>query len=506
MGIPNTFIPKTTEAGKAAAIAANNLGLSLTLTHAALGTGQYDPTGDEVQLFNEVARLPVTGGMRPRPNQMRVAGVWADHMAESEIGEVGFYAGDVLVSVWSRSVGGPIGYKTVGVDFVLFCELVFEDVPPGSVNVVINTDVSEGIAALVVHEVADDAHTQYLLRSQFVDAHSLMTAMEVAGSANAISLMLPPETVLAEGYKAGQQVVFVASASNTGPVTVNINGIGVRSIRKSGSVSLAAGDILAGSVYTLFYDGLAWQMSSGVGGGASMMTYPFVATEGQKVFTFPHVPGNTIVALNGRILTRGPAPAGDYVGDSGESIELHTPASAGDQLQCTAFKSFAMADAYTKDAADTRFIAAAQAKVLSPPGMVAAFAMDAPPTGWLRANGAAVSRTTYADLFAAIGIRYGAGDGSTTFRLPDLRGEFVRGWDDGRGIDAGRAIGSAQAGSIESHDHETYSNGKYRFVAAATGGPSALDMSGSPSAHRTGTTGGAETRPRNIAQLYCIKF
>ena len=54
-------------------------------------------------------------------------------------------------------------------------------------------------------------------------------------------------------------------------------------------------------------------------------------------------------------------------------------------------------------------------------GQVAAFAMDTPPTGWLVANGAAVSRTTYAELFAAIGTVWGSGDGSTTFNLPDLR-------------------------------------------------------------------------------------
>jgi microcystin-dependent protein len=75
------------------------------------------------------------------------------------------------------------------------------------------------------------------------------------------------------------------------------------------------------------------------------------------------------------------------------------------------------------------------------------------PSGYLKANGANVSRTTYARLFSVIGTTYGIGDGSTTFALPDLRGEFVRSWDDGRGVDSGRAIGTAQAGSIEGHDH-----------------------------------------------------
>ena len=61
------------------------------------------------------------------------------------------------------------------------------------------------------------------------------------------------------------------------------------------------------------------------------------------------------------------------------------------------------------------------------PGSVMYFAGNTVPTGYLEANGALVSRTTYSDLFAAIGTIYGAGDGSTTFKLPDLRAEFIRG-------------------------------------------------------------------------------
>jgi len=77
-------------------------------------------------------------------------------------------------------------------------------------------------------------------------------------------------------------------------------------------------------------------------------------------------------------------------------------------------------------------------------GTIAYYAMSSLPLGAMKANGALVSRTAYSRLFAKIGTTHGAGDGSTTFALPDLRGEFVRGWDDGRGVDGGRAFGSAQ--------------------------------------------------------------
>ena len=82
--------------------------------------------------------------------------------------------------------------------------------------------------------------------------------------------------------------------------------------------------------------------------------------------------------------------------------------------------------------------------VALPAGMIAPFAMETPPTGWLECNGAAISRSTYATLFAAIGTVHGAGDGSSTFNLPDLRASFVRGFDNSRGVDSGRAFGSFQ--------------------------------------------------------------
>lgn len=84
-------------------------------------------------------------------------------------------------------------------------------------------------------------------------------------------------------------------------------------------------------------------------------------------------------------------------------------------------------------------------------GEVFTVAMDTPPPGSIKANGTALSRTAYARLFAKIGTRYGAGDGVNTFNLPDPRGKYVRIWDDGRGVDPGRALGSDQADAIRSH-------------------------------------------------------
>ncbi|MEN7529347.1 phage tail protein [Cupriavidus sp. DL-D2] len=133
------------------------------------------------------------------------------------------------------------------------------------------------------------------------------------------------------------------------------------------------------------------------------------------------------------------------------------------------------------------------------PGMVVYHAKNAAPTGFLKANGGAVSRTTYADLFAEIGTTFGVGDGSTTFNVPELRAEFIRGWDDSRGVDSGRTFGSAQAQSIEAHTH--LYGGSSSIMAP--GGNAALTTGNS---FGTSSYGGTETRPRNIALLACIKY
>ena len=89
-----------------------------------------------------------------------------------------------------------------------------------------------------------------------------------------------------------------------------------------------------------------------------------------------------------------------------------------------------------------------------PTGSVHMMAANTVPSGYLKCNGQAVSRTTFAALFLIIGTTYGAGDGSSTFNVPDLRGEFVRGWDDGRGVDAGRGFDkNVQASQNAQHNH-----------------------------------------------------
>lgn len=158
----------------------------------------------------------------------------------------------------------------------------------------------------------------------------------------------------------------------------------------------------------------------------------------------------------------------------------------------------------------------------APEGMVSAFARATAPAGWLKANGAAVSRTAYANLFAAIGTTFGAGDGFNTFNLPDLRGEFIRGWDDARGVDPGRALGSWQKGTLVCG----YDNDDDYLQFSVLPGPASNYEGDKASAVSYGLQNikywGTDialtqnistidnwltiTRPRNVALLYCIKY
>ena len=139
-------------------------------------------------------------------------------------------------------------------------------------------------------------------------------------------------------------------------------------------------------------------------------------------------------------------------------------------------------------------------------GEVAFFARQSPPSGWLKANGAVLSRTTYAELFAAIGTTFGAGDGRTTFNLPDLRGEFLRGLDDGRNIDGGRRLGTAQGDAIKTHTITVPNSG---FEGNVQGTWFYAESGNGNNNQRENTityNGENETRPRNIALLACIKY
>ncbi len=139
-----------------------------------------------------------------------------------------------------------------------------------------------------------------------------------------------------------------------------------------------------------------------------------------------------------------------------------------------------------------------------PSGTVFYHAGPTAPAGYLVADGSTISRSTYFNLWTALGGTASPyGQTLQTFNLPDLRGEFIRGLDKGRGIDANRTIGSNQSSQNLAHTHSyTLRNGGnnpwWQYANAAT-------VSGYET-NQTGSSGGSEARPRNVALLPIIKI
>ena len=157
----------------------------------------------------------------------------------------------------------------------------------------------------------------------------------------------------------------------------------------------------------------------------------------------------------------------------------------------------------------------------APTGAVFAMAHSTVPSGYLECNGAAVSRSTYANLFSVLSTTYGTGDGSSTFNLPDLRGEFIRGWDNSRGIDSGRAIASYQADENKAHTHsvtdpghthtwvrqDSQNDAGYRpWPASNNDVVASTQNTGSSTTGISIASSGSESRPRHYAMMYVIKF
>ncbi|WP_258547253.1 phage tail protein [Thalassospira xiamenensis] len=234
-------------------------------------------------------------------------------------------------------------------------------------------------------------------------------------------------------------------------------------------------------------------------GAASQMreaVYHFTATEGQTVFTGADDFGNVLAyEANHLEVMRGIAEIwsdhGDFTATDGVSVVLASGAIAGEQFAFRARSAFAVAGSYSTGETDALLARVPNVEI----GAVMPFAMDTAPNGWLPCDGSAVSRAVYADLFAAVGETWGAGDGSTTFNLPDLREWFLRGASDTY------PVGSEQLDQVGSHNHETDAANNVAFGAGSYTGP----LQGFSGTFATRFAGGDETRPKNKAVLYCIK-
>ncbi|MBP7529226.1 MAG: hypothetical protein KA801_14965 [Syntrophorhabdaceae bacterium] len=280
----------------------------------------------------------------------------------------------------------------------------------------VNGNPAQGILGTVVTAEFLNAVNKHHHTGRDVDGEGALPYAADTGAADAYAIALDPAL---NEYVTGMPIFFKAANANTGASTLDINGLGTKGIKKNTDVDLTAGDIKAGQIVLVVYDGTSFQTIGDIGAG--------------KI-------GDVRISLSA-------TPNDDEIKLNGASLSRTTYAGLWDWAQA---KSVVVAEA-----------------------------------SWSPNNTGAFS----------------SGDGATTFRVPDTRGEFPRFFDDSRGVDSGRAFGSWQADEFRSHSHSGAQSPQVQVLAGAG---SYWGVSASPTV--TAAAGGNETRGRNITFYAFIKY
>jgi microcystin-dependent protein len=431
-----------TDAGRAAIAQVGGAIGPVTLTKIAIGSAGYTPTASRTSLQAEIKRLDPSGSSVPVPGTIHLT--TQDDSADSySVKEIGLYTNNnVLFAVYSQT--GVILTKGSTASALFAMDFVMTNVPPGSVTV-------------------GDAGFSYAQANETrLGVLAIATTAEAQAGTVDNKIITPRKLAEVTATETRRGVIALATTAE--------------------AQALAPDDTKALSVARLV---------------------DRTATTGRV--------GVVALATNAQTQT------------GTDATRAVTPASL-----------------------------ASAASLFVPPGAVLPFAMAVTPSGWLAANGAAVSRTLYPALFAAIGTLYGVGDGNSTFNLPDLRGYFVRGSGTNSDGTASGTFGQKQADDFESHTHtgSTGAGGDHTHTASTNTAGNHSHGYSAPNSYQQDTTnspangkratsnanlntsaagdhshtvtigaagnhshtvtigaeGGTETRPKNIALLYCIKF
>ena len=370
------------------------------------------------------------------------------------------------------------------------------------------------------------------------------------GAANALVVTLTPApTSLSPGFEVRVKI----AANNTGATTINVNGLGAKSLLRPTGTALQSGDIKAGSVVSLTYDGTSFFLQT-IGVVDFTVTDPRYVLKAGDVMTgnlsMPNLQVNN-AASNFRDLTattnnvnrwniRMADATAETGSNAGSDWSMGRYADAGTfiewVLKCvrsTGVFDFARAPTVAGSPLST-VIGASISNM--PVGAVMLWPGSAPPSGFIELNGSLLSRSTYSALWTAVqssGMlvtdalwtattvgpsgnwgKFSQGDGSTTFRIPDFRGEFLRMWDNGRGIDSGRTLGGYQESTLLGSSPSAYAwgfdsgnevRGFSNSDGTASTGVSPFTVS-SFLASGTEVVTAQRIRPRNIAVMPCIKY
>lgn len=442
--------------------------------HMAIGSGTGTPSASMSALFNEAARVEIPNPLRDvnYPTVLKFTGIIPTTVGGFSITEIGLFdsAGVLLAyqlleqPISKPSAGGPLA---VTLEVVMALQL-----DNATQTTLIVTESNEYQHNQMTHRDAADCHPIVAvtgLRGELDSINTEIARDRLTKKITANYTVLPTDGGMIEiDASAGNITVTMAKASTH--IAAEIGFIRTDSSANTVSIFPTSGDLFAG-------EGFVWPQCN------LTRFEPFIFKKyGATRWTV--VSGDNI-QINADTVTNKPFFAKDGV--------------MVDELMI-----------------NDSFI-----------GMVAPFAMNTAPYGWLECSGQAVSRLTYAKLFLKIGTRYGAGDGVNTFTLPDMRGEFVRGWDNGRGVDFGHAFGTNQNDSVQFHNHflptgttETGAAKAYAIpdttfqkTTVNNGAEAGTENTTYPNPDYNnptyvGNVGtfSRETRPRNIALLYCIKY
>jgi hypothetical protein len=263
--MPLPIAPKITQAGLAAAIAANGLGTSLQLTHIALGTSAYNPVGTETGLVAEILRVAIGGGTRPTPTKIQVAALFQAATGQSFVArEIGFFAGTTLFAVASVSATpGPALNFAVPDSYQLGMQYALElnGVPPGSVNITVDPLQSVALAALLAHNADPATHTDIrALITTEAETRLANDNTEIAARAAAITTQNNSMTSAvnneaneraAADTALQNQIAALAAALPWNKWTISVSGLGTLSGMTVVGGSTHSSMLSAGGIFTI---------------------------------------------------------------------------------------------------------------------------------------------------------------------------------------------------------------------------------------------------------------
>lgn len=363
----------------------------------------------------------------------------------------------------------------------------------------VDDNPAAGIVGTLVKAEMLNGVNHHRHRGLDIDGDGALDYAADTGSVNACAIALVP---VLSAYIVGMPVWFKPASSNTGAATLNINSLGAVQIKKNGNKDLVAGDLLAGMIVGVVYDGTNFQLLT--------RAMSEDARPGDLIFsTLASVPAGTL-KINGATLSRSAYAAlfANAVPQMAVSVSIAAPGV----LTTSAAHGLVVGDRVrlaSTGALPTGLAVATDYYVVAVPSSTT-FTLAATVGGTAITTSGTQSVTHTLSVWRG----YGPGDGAATFTLPDFRGYAPRLWDDGAGVDAARLLGSLQQDAFQGHHHATAHNvwedhaGDLAGSGPAYGVDSVADGIGNPTTD--GTNGvprtAAETRMKNFAIMAFIKY